>query len=45
MVEACNQLTIHPRHPYGGRLALAAYPAQAAPLGIIDPADLGRVVG
>jgi isopropylmalate/homocitrate/citramalate synthase len=44
-VEACNQLTIHPRHPYGGRLALAARSAQSAALGLIDPAELGRVAG
>ena len=41
VVEACNQLPVHPRHPYGGRLALASRPEQGAFLGLIDPADLG----
>lgn len=41
VVEACNQLAIHPRHPYGGRLALAAHPERGAALGLIDPADVG----
>lgn len=41
VVEACNQLAIHPRHPYGGRLALTAHPERGAALGLIDPADVG----
>ena len=41
VVEACNQLPVHPRHPYGGRLVLASRPEQGAFLGLIDPADLG----
>ncbi|AXA65394.1 2-isopropylmalate synthase [Pseudomonas oryzihabitans] len=41
VVEACNQLTLHPRHPYGGRLAQAANTEQGAALGLVDPTELG----
>ncbi|MDQ7914853.1 2-isopropylmalate synthase [Pseudomonas sp. 102515] len=41
VVEACNRLPLHPRHPYGGRLALAANTEQGAALGLVDPAKLG----